>query len=126
MNRKDAKGRKEKGRYLMFFHAMLNHPDYLSLSPYAKVLLIDIAMQYNGINNGDFGASWTVMKKRGWKSEATLSKKLKELQEKNFIVKTRQGGLHVCSLYAVTWVAVDDCKGKLDISATKTPLRKWK
>lgn len=122
-----TKGRKGMGRFLALPYVVLNHQDYLSLSHYARSLLIDIAMQYNGSNNGNLGASWTVMKKRGWASQDTLSRKLKELLDKGFIVKSRQGGLHQCNLYAITWQAVNECRGKqLDIPETKSPARKWK
>ena len=39
---------------------------------------------------------------------------------------SRQGGLHQCSLYAVTFYRVDECEGKLDISPTPSPPGNWK
>lgn len=30
------------------------------------------------------------------------------------------------ALYAVTWLAIDECAGKLDMTANKTPLNWWK
>ncbi len=99
---------------------------FTSLSAYAVKLLIDITQQYNGYNNGDFTASWTYMKKRGWKSRETLDNKVRELIDAGFIEKTRQGGKHQCNLYAITWQAIDECRGKLDVNETRVASRRWK
>jgi len=66
------------------------------------------------------------MKKRGWKSESTLNKVKKELLNTGWIILTRQGGKNRCSLYAVSFQSIDDCKGKLDIPTTNTAPGNWK
>jgi hypothetical protein len=55
-----------------------------------------------------------------------LARRLKELVHFGLIEMTRQGGLNRCSLYALTWRPIDDCKGKLDCAATKNASGKWK
>ncbi len=77
-------------------------------------------------NNGDFSAAWRLMEKRGWRSRDTLGRALNELADKSFITKTRQGGKHRCSLYGVTWKPIDECKGKLDIAATRIAGNGWR
>lgn len=124
--RTKVKGRRESGTFLALPHAILRSKNYINLSPKAIKLLIDLAMQFNGSNNGDYCKTWKIMKKRGWKSNATLHEALKELMYYGFIVCTRQGGRHQASLYAVTWLAIDQCKGKLDINETRTPPGDWK
>jgi hypothetical protein len=104
----------------------MEHENYISLSTHAKVLLLELCKQYNGFNNGDLCASFSVMRKRGFKSKGTLDNAIKELKGKNWILTSRQGGRHRCSLYALTFQAIDDCKGKLDIQPTTTAPGTWK
>jgi len=47
-----------------------------SLSPYATKLFLDLQSQYYGFNNGDFSIAWKLMRKREWRSKATLEKQL--------------------------------------------------
>jgi hypothetical protein len=119
----NAKGRRIKGKFIAIPESVYNHNDFKSLSHRALRLLIDLLTQYNGHNNGDLCAAMTLMKRRGWKSNDQRNKALKELLDKELIVLTRQGGRKIASLYAVTWKPIDDCKGKIDISATKKPWR---
>lgn len=106
---------------------MLRSESFAVLSPHATKLLFDLLAQYNLRNNGDLSMSFEkAMRPRGWKSKDTLNKARLELLEAGFIVLTRQGGLHQCSLYAVTFYAVDHCEGKLEIGATRTALGSWR
>jgi hypothetical protein len=70
------------------------------------------------------------MQKRGWKSKATLDKAIKELVKENLIILSRQGHFRKpfdrCSLYAITWKAIDECPGKeLELGPTRIPPRKF-
>ncbi len=112
--------------FIMLEKMILNSPAYIHLSPYAKVLLIDLFIQYNGKNNGDFSAAFSDLSKRGWKSNDTLPKKIKELLDSGLIIKTRQGWKNKPCLYAVTWLGIDECNGKLDISSNPQPYHLWK
>ncbi len=126
VNRRRAKGRANKGSFISVPHTILEHDNYASLSARAVKLLIDLFAQYRGSNNGDLAAAWKLMQKRGWRSKETLHRAKRELLEKGFIVTTRQGGRHVCSLFAVTWLAIDECGGKLDIAPTRVASGYWK
>jgi len=97
-----------------------------TLSFPATRLLVDLAMQFNGGNNGDMSMGWEAMKKKGWRSKETLNRAKRELLDKGLIELTRQGGLGRCNLFAVTWLAIDDCNGKLDVGATKAPRNWWR
>jgi len=125
-SRAKLKGRKESRRFTGIPRVCMLNDNYIKLSPYAKVLLWEFCFQYNGFNNGDLCAAFSVMKKRGWKSPSTLSRALKELRKIEWIIVSRQGGRNLCSLYALTFQAIDDCKGKLDIKSTITALGYWK
>lgn len=118
--------RGEKGGYAPLYYCVIRSHVYANLSAYAVKLLNDLLSQYYGSNNGDLCATFSVMQKRGWKSKGTLNRAVKELLDAGFIEISRQGGRHLCSLYALTFYAVDECKGKLDISPTSTPKSLWR
>ena len=131
MNTRNQKSFRNKGRYPFKFFVMfpcdvLNHEVFRTLSPKATKLLIDIAAQYRGSNNGDLSATLSLMRDRGWNSSDQLNKAKKELVEKDVIRVARQGGLNKCNLYALTWFPIDECKGKLDIASTTTAPVNWR
>lgn len=114
-----SKGRGEgTEQFLMLPGVIARSPGYARLSSHAVKLLVDIGCQYKGGNNGDLCATWSMMKLRGWKSQDTLYKALKELLEMELIIKSRQGGRHLPTLYAITWRPINSCGGKLDIAST--------
>lgn len=119
-------GRKGKSKFLGIPHNVLESSAYNALNGWSVKLLVDIGKQYTGFNNGDLSAAYSQLKKQGWRSPSTLSKALKHLQEVGLIQLTRQGGKNRCSLYAITWQPVNDCKGKIDIAETKQPPNNWK
>ncbi len=122
---KDAPSITYKG-YQRYPACVLNHSDYIKLSHAAKALLTDISAQYNGKNNGDLQCSRSVMSSRGWKSNDTRERALKELIEANLIVLTRQGGRGIGpNLYALTWQPIHECGGKHDLKPTTNAYRKW-
>jgi len=119
-------GRQTTQPFLSLPHNVLDHDSFRTLSPRATKLLIDIAAQYRGCNNGDLCAPLSVMRKRGWKSNDQLFKARKELLDRGLILTSRQGGLNKCSLFALTWFQIDDCKGKLDTPSTDVAPHNWK
>ena len=125
--RNTAKLKREPGTFAAVPFNMLRSQSFAALSPHANKLLLDLLAQYNLRNNGDLSMSFEkTTRPRGWKSKDTLNKARLELIEAGFIMLTRQGGLHQCSLYAVTFYAVDHCEGKLEIRATRTALGSWR
>ncbi len=121
-----AKGRKERGSFIAVPKQILESPQYASLSAWSVKLLIDIYAQYNGKNNGDLAAAWSMMNPKGWKSKGTLSRSVNQLLKTGFLIQTRQGGKHKASLYAVSFQAIDECGGKLEIASTAVAPATWK
>lgn len=121
-----SKGRRNSQSYSQLIHAYFQSPEYAELSPRAVKALIDLFCQYRGGNNGDLCAAKSVMQKSGWRSNDCLSKALKELVDKGWLMITRQGGRHLASLYAVTFMPIDECGGKLDVKATRLAPHLWK
>jgi len=126
INRIKAKGRRETKRFVGIPLVCMQHLNYIELRMPAKVLLWEFCYQYNGFNNGDLCATFSMMQKRGWRSKGTLDRALKELKAKGWIVISRMGSRNKPTLYALTFQAIDECKGKLDIDATIISLGFWK
>lgn len=106
------------------------HPDYCNLSGSAAKLLMELACQFKGKNNGDLTLAHSVLIKRGWRSKSTITRATAELLEAGLILRTREGRFTNpngrCALYALAWKPIDECKGKgLEIAATTTPVRKF-
>ncbi len=120
-NRTKGKIKRSNKPFCQVWHELLDSPDYLNLNHPAKTLLFDVMRQYRGNNNGDLCITLSVMKERGWKSNDTLTRAKKELINSGLIIETRQGGRHKCSLFALSFEAVDGCGGKLDVLETLTP-----
>lgn len=124
--RQHHQGRRESGTFVALSHNWLKSPQWAALNPYELKLLIDLASQYNGKNNGDLCAAVTVLKGRGWRSSATLNKSIHSLIEKGWLELTRQGGRHSASLFALTVWGIDGCGGKHDLKPNPVPSHRWK
>lgn len=111
MARNRHKGNRIGEGFVALPYSVLNSPLFIALSPYAVKLLIDVAAQYRGDNNGDLSVAWKLMHARGWRSEATLHKAKRELLDSGFLFEARKGRRpNVCSLFALTWPNFDYCE----------------
>ena len=104
----------------------LESQHYIALSYRAKALLVELAFQYNGFNNGNLSITPKLLKPRGWPSHRTIYTTRDELEQRGWIVTTRFGGRNNCSLYALTYQAIDDCNGKHEAKPSNRPLDFWK
>lgn len=124
---KDAKDKRDSGKFFALPDSVLNGAAYLSLSAHARMLLFDLFAQYNGNNNGDLCMAFSLMKARGWRSTHTLQNAKKELLEAQLIFETRKGARpNKTSLYAVTWLALDDIGNKLEFDPRVFPRSAYK
>lgn len=121
------KGRRSGASFVSIPHFVLESPQWGQMDPLAMKLLMELARQYRGSNNGDLSATLTTLKARGWRSADTLTNRLKWLQDEGWIIRTKQGGRHMgCNLYAITWWPVDPCDGKHQEPVTHRPSHAWK
>ncbi|GAA5138047.1 hypothetical protein GCM10023339_78590 [Alloalcanivorax gelatiniphagus] len=129
LSRVKAKSRRAAGSFAALPHIVMESGDFRCLSGSAMKVLMCLLRQYTGKNNGDLSASYTQVKAWGIGSKSTLTRALEELQERNLIQQTREGRFlnpgGRCALYALTWQAIDDCDGKLDVGGTNVPPRKF-
>jgi hypothetical protein len=125
MSAQSSRGKKgTRAPYFAIPNSVTLHPDFATLSGSAVKLLVAVGSAFKGKNNGDLSCSMTLMKRYGFKSNATLTRATKELVNKGFLIQTRVGGLNAGPhLYALAWHCIDECKGKLDTSPTNRPPR---
>lgn len=134
MARNRSKNKSEFGSYAAKPHCIFRadsragKPSIAStLSPKAFVLLDNLIAQYKGDNNGDLTAAKKILILYGWsQSNSAIDKAKYELLAKGFIQQTRQGGKNKASLYAVTWINIDECNDKLDVAPTTSASHLWK
>lgn len=109
---------------------VMEHPSFHELSGNAVRLLLWLAYQYKGANNGKLCATFTQMQARGFKSKTTLSRAIKELTHGDFIELTK-GSLvskngRSPNYYALTWENIDEVRGfQMDVQPTNKARRNF-
>lgn len=94
---------RDPGRFVGLPHAMLKSKHFMNLSFAARSLLLELALQYNGGNNGRLIATKKHLARRGWGSQTTVTRALAELIAARMVLKTVQGGRpHRANWYALT------------------------
>lgn len=106
-----VQGRAErKKRFALIPHEVIHSDNWAKASKPCRALVVDLASQYAGHNNGDLSASIKLMRPLGWTSPGTLHDLLHEAAYYGLLVQTRQGGLLAgASLYALGWKPIDAC-----------------
>jgi hypothetical protein len=111
-NSKRSKSGRDGGGFIAIPWQVVDSMAYQSLSVHAKALLIEIARQFCGHNNGALLCSRAYMLPRGWKSVDMLTKAKRELIDAGLIFETVKGGRpNKASWYALTWQALDKLQG---------------
>ncbi|WP_199227417.1 hypothetical protein [Limnohabitans sp. T6-5] len=114
---------RDAGQFVALPCVVLDCPNYLNLSHPAKSLLLEIARQYNRDNNGRLLASRAHLLDRGWTSNDTITRALKELLAAKLIHQTVMGCRpNKASWYALTWRTLDRHPG-YDHGAVESFLR---
>jgi hypothetical protein len=108
VSRPKFKGSKYTEPFVGIVRSVFDCPAFTALSPHACKLLLELAGQYRGDNNGNLTVAWSVVSKRGWKSRTTLWRCKSELIEAGFVYVTRMGCFpSTCELLALTWFPLD-------------------
>lgn len=127
MSRRNPKRRMTGQHFAAIPVEVLQSDAARTLSNASFRVLIAIAAQYRGRNNGDLALTRSIAKTFGINRQENLVTALAELQERGLIVKTRQGGKKPLgpTLYAVTWQRVDDLGSKIEHGPTMAPAHAW-
>lgn len=121
------KGRSGGPSFVSIPHFILDSEQWAALPASSVKLIMELARQFKGNNNGDLAVTATMLRDRGWPSEPTIWKHLHLLEERQWIVRTRRGGRHIgCNLYAITWWPIDECGGKHHAVAERKASHAWK
>jgi hypothetical protein len=103
---------RDSGGFIALPWAVIDSPAYRGVSVHARALLVDIARQLRGDNNGMLLCSRAHMAPLGWKSVDMLVKARDALLEAKLIHQTVQGHRpNKASWYAVTWIGLDKLDG---------------
>jgi hypothetical protein len=109
---KGSKNKRDGDRYVALPHVVIDSPSYRALGHPARALLIDIARQYTGSNNGRLVACAKYLKPLGWKSNDTVSRALVELKEQALLIETRMGMRpNRAAWFALAWYSLDKADG---------------
>jgi DNA-binding MarR family transcriptional regulator len=120
-------GRAQSWSFLRLPHYIVESEQFDALSCSAVKLLMQIGAKYRGSNNGAIGVPWDEMRRRGWRSKATLQAARDELVDAGWIQISRHGHNRLCNLYAITWEAVDECPGyRTELQSTTRPSNLWR
>lgn len=99
---------REPGRYIALPNAVIDSPAYQNLSHTAKALLIEVARQRTGGDNGRLLLSQKYLATRGWHSGDVILRAKRELLDAKLIYQTVQGHRpNKASWFALTWYSLD-------------------
>lgn len=109
-------GDKRDGKtFVLLPYVVLESSGYRLASHPARALLIDIAMQYTGNNNGKLTACAKYLNAKGWRSNDTIVRARRELLDCGLLIETRKGGFpNTSAWFALSWLDLDQGQG-LDI-----------
>jgi hypothetical protein len=104
------------GGFAAFPHSVFDSLSFAGASDKAKALLLALARQLNGANNGHLQLTTKWLKSKGYTCPSINIKARKELIERGLIVQTKFGGLNMgADLFGVTWLPITNLVG-LDIT----------
>jgi len=113
---KDRSRRVDKARdglrFVALPHVVLQSPGWRQAGHVARSLLVDVASQYDGKNNGRLVACAKFLKPLGWSSHDVVTRALRELVACGLLVETRKGARpNRAAWFAITWYALDVREG---------------
>lgn len=87
---------------------VLQSDEWAALPVAAVKLVIDLAAQYTGKNNGRLCPSYDVLQRHGWASKATLLRAKVAIHKTSFVIMTRRGHApRTCEWVGFSWWRLD-------------------
>jgi hypothetical protein len=103
---------RDSGGFVALPWSVLDSPAFLALSHPAKALLLEVARQCHGDDNGRLLVSRPLLAARGWKSVDVITRAKQELLDAELIFETVKGQRpNKASWYAVTWHKLGKLQG---------------
>lgn len=104
----NAKGRSRiDSKHVRLYQWVLATPAYRSLSCYARSLIIELYLRYNGGNNGDVGLSVREAAALLGCNKDTAAKAFRDLQDRGFIRCHDKGAFHLKARHSSTWILTE-------------------
>lgn len=127
MSRRHPKRRMSGKHFAMIPVEVLTSDACKTLPNYAVRVLLALAAQYRGRNNGDLAMTRATARIFGVACQKNLVRSLAALLERGLVQKTRQGGKKPMgpTLYAVSWQPIDELAGKIESGATTSASNAW-
>lgn len=124
----NAKGRKIRGNFAHLPCEVMNHAAVATLTHAQFRVLVLMAGQFNGHNNGAIGLTAEQAKKQGISSENTYRAALKVLEERGLIESTYPASRVPPrpKMYALTWRPVEKTKYSDPRRMATNAYRGWK
>ena len=120
--------RKRNGkRFAMVPTDLIEHVSVVTLKHSARWLLVLLAAEYRGKNNGAIGITPKQAAERGIRSEVTFYEALNELQSRGLIEQTRPGSRVPPrpAMFALSWLAIDDTAFSIGTRTPSYAYRDW-
>jgi hypothetical protein len=106
--KRTKKGHPPDGPFVMLPLHVIRSTQYIGLSHASRSLLILVAAQYKGRNNGKLVATPRYLLEMGWNSNNSTSRCLSELMASGLLVRTRMGARpSKAAWYALGWRLLD-------------------
>ena len=123
--RQKQTGRGSGHTFLRLPNYVIESPQWRALSGNAIKFIVELALAFNGRNNGDLSLTRSTALKRGWRSGETRDQAAEEAEAAGFIVQTRFGHKGMCNLYAITWEPIDDVGKGTVLAAEVVASKLW-
>ena len=93
----------KEAQHVRLYHWMIQSPAYLSLTPSARAVLVELCRLYNGSNNGEIGLSVRVAAERCRISKNTAARAFDDLVDRGFTTLMVRGGFSLKVRHASLW-----------------------
>ena len=126
MSKSKRRGSNKTGAWLPC--EVLQSQASIDLTLGARNVLVAVAAQYRGNNNGDLVVTRTVLAQYGITSSDTIWRAETQLRQHRLLRRTRRGMKmrNTPSLYAITWRPIDKCNGKIGRLAGNVAGNEWR
>lgn len=111
------------GRFVQLHHYLLRSPAWRSLTPAARAIYVEVAMLYDGSNNGYLALAVRDAGERCRVNKDTAGRAFKELVQAGFLERAQAGGFAFKLRHATEWRLTNQKCDRTGALASKTFLK---